>query len=218
MATAITAVGRGKASSETISASLRRHFSALGREAATAAHLTLLATCYERPFPNPVQELYLACLAELTEEQAITALSRATLEESRFFPPPARLRELGGCETENSRSEREAQDGLQWVLWRIRKHGTEGRPARGAMIRDATREHQAVYESIPCPTTPEPIRNTLEELGAGNVQAGVTLMAMHPLLDRDPDAYDNLSFRLSATEKLEQRWLEAWRRANRGKR
>lgn len=188
-------------------------------ETATAIQKGLLelSLLWERVLPEQAQLAYLKHLRDLTQEQIALAFDRAA-KECEFWPVPAVLRRLAGVETESGSSERQAREGLQWVLWRIRKHGTAGRPARGATIREATREHQAVYESIPCPTTPEPIRTTLEELGAGDVQAGVTLMAMHPLLERDPDAYDNLSFRLSATEKLEQRWLEAWRRANRGKR
>lgn len=207
-----------RASQMTTSERLRNSFAMCGRTETIAMHLAALATCYERPFPPLVQGMYVETLAQLTDEQVIVALTRAQNEESKFFPPPARLRELADIETPDQCSERQAREGLDWVIWRIRKHGVEGRCRRGALLRSAGRDesgyHAEEWEQIPPPPTPDPIRSALEQLGAGDVEAGVKLIAEHPLV-RGADEYPSLGLKLSAIEKLEARWIEAWRKANR---
>lgn len=210
-----------KALQTTTSERLKISFETYGREETTIQHLAALASCFERPFPKLVQAMYLETLSGLTEEQVITALERAQHQEAKFFPPPARLKELAVDETPDQCSEREALDGMQWVIWRIRRHGVESRARNGALIRAQGRDeqgvwHEAEYEQIPPPPTPERVRNTLEEFGYGDVQTGVKMVAEHPLVKYDPDEYPTVGLRLVAIEKLEARWVQAWRKAAKG--
>ena len=214
-----------------ISERLKQSFEQYGREEATTLTLGLLAACYERPMDPAVFPLYLAALQDLTDEQVITALSRTAREEARFFPPPARLRELAGAETSLQRSEREAKDELNWLLFWIRQFSVEGRPKRGRCIREAgwtsddttapmgkfvrVPEWQpAEYEWTQPTPIPDRTKAALCELGGGEAYEGMKLLGAHPLLTSDKDEYPSLGLRLSAMEKLEARWIEAWRRTD----
>lgn len=186
---------------------------------AIPAAVVWLSAFFERPTPEAVQLAYLDRLQHLSSEQLQVAFSRAGTE-CKFWPSPAVLLDLAGVETPDQCSEREAREALEWVIWRIRRHGVESRCRQGALIREQGRDasgewHAAEYEQIPPPATPEPIRNALELLGAGDVQTGVRLIAQHPLLVDSLDEYPTLGLRLVAIEKLEARWIEAWRKVNR---
>jgi len=183
-------------------------------EAITQA-VALLSLPYERPITEPaVFALYQETLQDLTADQLVTAFTRAQMEESRFFPPPARLRQLAGCETPDQCSEREARDGLSWVMWRLRRFGIEGRSRKIVATAGIIGAIGAIGSIEECPPTPEPIRKALENLGEGDVERGVRLLAMHPMVQSyyvDAEQ-QGLGLTLSSIEKLERRWLEAWRR------
>lgn len=181
--------------------------------------MLFLSAFFERPLTEEVQAAYSIALEDLAPEQLALAFSRAS-RESKFWPSPAVLRELAGIETPDQSSERQAREDLEWLLWFLRRHGIEGRPRHGACLqeagRDGTGEWQpALYELIPAPPIPERVRNTVAELGAGDGKVGVQLIASHPLLSKDLDEYPTLGLKLSAIEKLEARWIAAWKKANR---
>jgi hypothetical protein len=239
----IVADEREKALPPAILQRLRKTFGEFGREEGITRALTLLSLPYERPITQPeVFALYRETVEDLTAERVITALARAQMEEGKFFPPPARLRELAGMEKPGQCSERLAREALQWVMWRIRNHGVEGMPKRGKSLgvtnhrlrplemegklpreremseneadtlRRAAQEEQ--FEWIPCPVTPGPVRRALEEFGEGDVEAGVQLIALHPMLSKSRLDGVYLGLVVSAIEKLEARWHDAWVRAN----
>jgi hypothetical protein len=128
---------------------------------------------------------------------------------------------LAGVETADQCSEREALEGLRWVLARIRNHGIEGRPKRLGEKRAAGRGEdgeyrEAEYDYLPCPTTPVAIGFALSELGAGSVEAGVKLAALHPMLaEVAGNEAGSMGLTLAAIDKFEARWVAAWRRSNR---
>lgn len=180
----------------------------------------LLSLGWERPLDKEgnTNLLYSEALEDLTAEQLAQAFSRAETE-LEFWPSPGKLRQLAGIETPPQFSERRAKEDLSFLVSVLRDHGIQGKPKNGALIQPEHRDEernfvQARYEKIPPPPLPDTVRNALAELGDGDRMEGAKLVAMHPMLSKDPDEYPTLNFKLSAIEKLEARWLEAWRRAN----
>jgi hypothetical protein len=212
----IVADEREKALPPAILQRLRKTFGEFGREEGITRALTLLSLPYERPITQPeVFALYRETVEDLTAEQVITALARAQTEEGKFFPPPARLRELAGMEKPGQCSDRLAREALQWVMWRIRNHGVGGVAKRGKSLGVSNeRPPEEQFEWIPCPVTPGPVRRALEEFGGGDVEAGVQLIALHPMLSKSRLDGFMMGPVVSAIEKVEARWHDAWVRTN----
>lgn len=169
--------------------------------------------------------LYLESLESLTPDQLALAFSRAQLEPHPYFPQPGELRALAGIETSAQHSEREAREALSWLFWWINKFSVEGRPRRGAKIREAgwVEEQHAdgmerkwlpeEFEWEPPTAIPDRTRVALAEFGAGDAQHGMRLVGEHPLLKKNFDSLEP-SRRLWAVKDFEALWLEAWRRSD----
>ncbi|MGP8269128.1 MAG: hypothetical protein ACLQLH_03595 [Terracidiphilus sp.] len=209
---------RSKALQNKILPSLANVFASSKKKIGLTKALTILSLFYERPVTKEVQEVYWEALEDLTPEQLAQAFSRVTLEQ-KFWPSPAVLRSLAGVETFDELRRKEAMDGLHWLLGLLRRHDVELRPTE-TVVTPAGRDgngkwREATYTLTPAPEIPDEIRATLSDLGCGDRKAGAELIARHPALSRNPDEYETLGFRLSAEEKLEARWLAAWRKVNR---
>lgn len=177
----------------------------------------IICLTHQREQTDELDQLYYLGLSDLTTQQ-FQQLPERVIRETEFWPTPAALRKLAGLETEGQRSEREGLEALSFVLQRIRRHGIEGRPKRGALIRAAGRDpdgkwQQEEYEEIPAPHVQPRIIAALEELGEGDLKAGVRQVARHPILLSENEDRQPLGLEISAIEKLERRWLDAWRRA-----
>jgi hypothetical protein len=199
---------------------LRALFSESSRATAITRSLTALSMCFQQrvDLNELTFAVYVESLEMLEAEELALAFTMAQLEPWPYFPTPGELRKLAGVETSRQRSEREAREALQWLLRWLRKHTIEGRPTRGALLRPAGRDAdgkwlEEKYEWFPAPLIPDGTVAALKELGAGDAKSGCQLIAEHPVLAKDPDEYPSLGLKLAAADKLEARWLEAWRRS-----
>ena len=52
---------------------------------------------------------------------------------------------------------------------------------------------------------------SLLKFGDGSIDLAVSLMCQHPFFKRRDDEREGLNLELSAIERIEKRWLEAWR-------
>jgi hypothetical protein len=140
------------------------------------------------------------------------------LRTSAFRPDICDLREYLGLHSQPL-MERSGENALRWLLQVLRRHGVEMRTVNGKLIREKGRVdgvwHGDEYEQVPPPEIPAEILATLEILGMGDKKAGVELMARHPALSKNAEEYESLGLRLSAEEKLEARWMTAWKKVNR---
>lgn len=177
-----------------------------------------LSVCWERALSEETFAVYLKYLSDLSPSQLETAFDRAG-KECEFWPVPAVLRRLAGTETAAQYSERRALEDLSFLVEYIRKHGIEGRARNGVMIEPEHRDENrnlvpARFEKIPPPPIPDSVHNAVAEFGYGSQLDGVKAVAEHPALCKDPDLYANPGLKMAMVEKLEQRWIAAWRRAN----
>lgn len=189
--------------------SLRRLFTQLEPDVALVTGIALMSQAYDRPLSREQQALYLEVLSDLSPEELQRALSRA-LQEEKFWPPPARLRALAGHSTVEERTETLAQHTLEWLMTRIRLHGTAGHPGGGEYRTEESGEGFArvrvcVREPRPAPPLTPIMQQALDYLG-GDL-AGMQLIAQHPALHGWEDGS------LWAAKEIEQRWREAYRRA-----
>ena len=212
-------VEQSKASCRTTYERLMSSFAVLGRNQTITYAITLLAGCYERPVAAEAYVLYLEALADISEASIAEAFERAGREESRFFPPPARLRELAGAVTADQAEEQAARAALEEVVHKIRLHGS-GEAMRPYVRRkpEAPKEgtwtsHPQYFTIIEPTLPPERSRRALELLGYGDRYAGLRLVAEHPTLRSDSADVEPLGLDLNAIERLEKRWIEAWQRA-----
>lgn len=200
---------------------VKSSFNGSTKYAAIIRCLGLLTTCYStKELTGPGMSVYVEIFEPLTEEMLIRMFSRA-MRESDHFPSPSQLLSLAGVETLDQTSEREAREGLDWMLRTIRKHGVIGKAINGRLIREEWWEgalpgifHPAEYEKIPPPAIPEAVSRTLELLGAGSAEVGCRLLGEHPLLSKNPEDSLSISLKLAAIEKIEARWIAIWRKVN----
>lgn len=176
-----------------------------------AIAVSRLAVTFNRPPSPELLEIYADGLEMLTPEQLTTAFSRAELEQ-QFWPPVAVLRHLAGVPTTEEKNRAEAIEALDWVLAYLRKHGVEHRPTQGPT--------QASLRYMKPSAPPDNILRTCQQLGAGDGQAGLELMAKHPTLAlrNGESGYENAGKLLWAQKDFEAMWVEAYRRANGGAR
>jgi hypothetical protein len=177
--------------------------------------MEILAACHNRQLTEATVAVYLQALTDVPVVRVAEAFQVA-VRESKFFPSPAHLRELAGMPTISQVSEAEADKVLRWLLWRIEKHGVDGHALRGKLIvgerRDGKEIVDAVYEKIPAPELSERVVAALEYLGYGSQARGMALLAEHPLWALGVADYPTVGLRLTAAEKIEARWLEAWKK------
>lgn len=209
-----------KNQSEEILPRLRRLFDGHEKVEGICRSLVTLSLGYQQrlDLDEATQALYVETLLDLTPEELALAFTRAQRESAKFFPSPAELLALVGLETSHQRSNREGLEALSFVIKRIRRHGISGAPRHGMKIRDAGRDsngawHPEEFEEIPAPHVSERIQRALEELGEGDIKAGVRQCARHPILQSETEERQSLGLEMAAIEKFERRWLDAWRRA-----
>lgn len=185
-----------------------------GASSTEAVHkaMVYLSLAFDRPLTKEMLMVYAEALADLTGTELQTAFSRAMTEET-FWPAPAKLRSLSGRNNFDAVVKLLATATLDWLIERIRKHGVRGTPAGG------------VYEDSLHPDTGAPVRRVIKApqdapaltpameralAYLGGTELGLGLIALHPALS----GWSSES--MFTAEKIERRWLDAYRLAYRG--
>jgi hypothetical protein len=112
---------------------------------------------------------YIAALLDLKPSQVIQAFSRA-LDDSKFFPPPATLRELSGQTMTGDGVASEAREELFRIVGAMRgAHGPKLQPILGKVKygtevepRKADGNWTTAYEAERHPATPFPLSRRTE--------------------------------------------------------
>jgi hypothetical protein len=157
---------------------------------------SLLCLVHRAERSQELAELYWMGLSDLSQDQ-IAKLGTLVLKETNFWPSPGRLRELLGLPTAAELEEREAAEGLRSVLASLRP------VARDPRRRDVWMAKAILME--------DRIGRTLARFGSGDVECAVRVLCQHPTFAGRDAERESLGLELSAIEKLERRWLAAWK-------
>jgi hypothetical protein len=142
--------------------------------------------------------LWLKTLDEIGEERFDAALTQA-LESSTFRPTIAEIRRYASAPSEPP-FEVEAKEAFAKLIAQMRHHGRK-LTNRGNPPKDP-----------PLPLV-RIVADTVEDMGYGDIRAGLEAIWAHPALDlvRPPSELDELeSFRAVAGEKIERKWVKLY--------
>lgn len=144
-------------------------------------------------------EIYFLTLSTELKPEKIEALIPIALSQTDFWPSPARLLRLAGVPNREERIETEAAHALERVMLEVAK-----------VARDDLKRRRLVDE-IEATAPNERTTRALRIFGGGDLNAAMILMSQHPRLKRSDDEREGLGLELSSIEKLERRWLNAWK-------
>lgn len=193
------------------------------KTAAIGAMLLELAKALDRNVTQSVR-LYVAALWDLNPTDLVRAFARTT-EEDRYWPTPARLRELSGRASMGDPLEREADKALLWLIRQMRYFGWKLQPKIGAIVATDSPDGRLLEEPKRAPTEYPPRLNkythmALECLGWGDRDRGLAILSDHPGVRGDvSDGFDKAGageFRrntMKEADELRRRWFDAWRMA-----
>lgn len=145
-------------------------------------------------------ELWAKTLMEIGEERFYAALQQ-TLETCTFRPDIAEIRKFAGIPVVYP-VEREAKDEFAKLIKLQRHHGW----------KLTNRGNPPIEPPLPLPRM---LADVIEDMGYGDIRAGLEAIWAHPALDlvRDSRELDELeSFRAIAGEKIERKWVEFYTR------
>lgn len=148
------------------------------------------------------------------------AAYKFALKTSKFRPDISELYTAAGISLQ-APVESEALAELRRLIEAIRFHGPRMSPKRGNLIRDRDEDGRLLtvpeYEMIPPPAPSIAVRAALEDLGLGDVMAGLDVISRHPALNPPPRNQDGdgseHSFRNRLAQDLERQWVQAYMRA-----
>lgn len=164
--------------------------------------VSLLCLVHQREQSREMDQVYWLGLSDLSMAQA-RRLGEMIPRETEFWPSPCRLRKLLGIQSTEDLAESEAAHVLECVLTSLEPHVAD--PKR----REGWIEH--VKANKP---PSDPVLRAITRIGSGSFESGVEWLALHPRFRGAGDARESLSYELTAIEKLEARWLAAWRGAD----
>jgi hypothetical protein len=145
-------------------------------------------------------ELYSQVLtAELKPEEIVKLIPRA-VKEAKFWPSPAVLLGLAGILTGEEKQQREAGDALLKVLNSLKPVRSDPRRLDLWLVEADARRSQG-----------DRIVLALERFGAGDIRTAVEMLLLHPRLRGSSFEAESMGLELVAIEKLERRWLTAWK-------
>lgn len=150
-------------------------------------------------------ELY-SELLERVGQQRFSEAYKTVLKTSKFRPDISELYEAAGVQVLNPHHEAALAD-LKLVIDRLRIHG----PKRDKSWVDVNDRSKGIRHAD---TLPESAQRALLEVGWGDMKAGLAWVWQLPCLDSVREGDEELPFR--SQDKLEQRWVQAWIKAQKG--
>lgn len=143
------------------------------------------------------------------------------LDTSKFRPDISELRAAAGVTRQNP-FDVEALAQFKRLIQVLRKHGRKLQMVLGEILNDGKDDEGLVLQvpkrapSILPPELPTLVEATVLDMGYGSSQqVGLDAVWAHPAFDdiRDRDELDQMgSFRASAAEKIERRWIQHYTR------
>jgi len=175
----------------------------------TVQKLFLLVCLLHRETPSAeLEEQYQMALSDLTMVQA-AALTEKIRNDTKFWPAPARLRELAGLPDAEQRAQAAEEQtrnialaGLQRVLDSMRM----ARVHKDGIARDKWTDEAHVRGD-------PKITAVLTKFG-GTFACAIDILISHPQLLDGSEQGESLGLTLSSIEKLEKRWIAAWKAVN----
>jgi hypothetical protein len=140
-------------------------------------------------------------LSDLTMSR-VPLLTEKIRKETKFWPPPARLRELAGLPDPEQGAQEVALAGLQRVLDSMRM----ARVHKDGIARDKWTDEAHVRGD-------PKITAVLTKFG-GTFACAIDILISHPQLLDGSEQGESLGLTLSSIEKLEKRWIAAWKAVN----
>lgn len=160
--------------------------------------------------------LWSATVEEIGGERFDEAL-QAVLKSSSFRPDIAEIRKAAGLNggIPDPVQER-AMSELQVVLDAMRLHGRELKPKPGKIIREKDYDGLVLMRPERAPDTPAPefhadTEEALKTVGVGSREAGLRMLATHPVLPWNSRPESDLKPVKTAND-LERRWVDAFRK------
>ena len=163
--------------------------------------LSVICLTHRAEPTKELEEIYWLGLSDLTTDQ-ISKLALLVVRQTKFWPSPAVLREMVGLPTAEQVVESNALAGLSTLLKALRMFITWEPLKRDKWLEELSAQKD------------DPIRKTLIQFGNGNLECAINLICLHPALRRGDEEPEALGLELNAVQKLEQRWIAAWRNVN----
>lgn len=160
---------------------------------------SLVCLVHREQETDSLREIYWQGLKDFSMDQA-RAVAEAIVNETKFWPTPARLREMAGIPNLEERQAWEASEALDRVLERIRP------ASRNAAIRADFVAH------IKTCLADDPITKTLEAFGGNDLEYAVTLLCQHPKMLRSTDEREPVGLEMNTVDVFKRHWLAAWKK------
>jgi len=148
-----------------------------------------------------IEGIYQLGLSDLSMEQ-IGRLMLMVPREADSWPNPAQLRRWLGLPAIEEQQEQEAGAVLREILEVIQGESLAFDSARRQAWLAGARSHASGRKW-----------RALAIFGGGSVTSGIELLCLHPRFLRQEDRREVLGLELNSIERLERRWLAAWREA-----
>lgn len=162
---------------------------------------SLVCLIHREQETQTLRELYWQGLGDLTMQQA-RQLADLIVKETEFWPTPARLRRLAGAQRTPTPEQIEEADALRDLGAAL--------DTLAPASRDSRRREQFIAQ-LKADMTNHRITKTISSFGSGSLAAGLELLCGHPRFTRPDEGREALGLELSSIEKLERRWIAAWK-------
>lgn len=130
------------------------------------------------------------------------------MKECKFWPSGAELLRLAGVPTAEEKIEHEAKDTLVNILDNLKETRVYcDNQARDMWVVGVPKNGCLPISMI----STEKILPVLVRFGGGSLDGAVEILIQHPRFRSREEDVPGLGFDLSAMDKLEKRWLAAWK-------
>lgn len=162
--------------------------------------MAMLCLAHNRPLTNEMLEIYFLALSTELSPERIEELIPIATKGCEFWPSPARLLRLAGVLTTEEQIERDCAGALVEVLDTI---------AICHASRDDIKRRTMADQVDPDSS----MGRILVKIGSGSILGALDMLSQHPRFSHGQER-EGMGLELSSIEKLEKRWLQAWREVN----